>query len=44
MVYARGIHSVTVEFEVPELPFDTFNERFFSTTVSLLRHAGRTTA
>lgn len=42
MVYARGINSVTVEFEVPELPFDTFNERFFSTTVSLLRHAGRT--
>jgi chemotaxis protein CheX len=41
MVYARGIQSVTVEFEVPGLPFDTFNDRFFSTTVSLLRGTGR---
>lgn len=41
MVYARGIQSVTVEFEVPGLPFDPLNEQFFSTTVSLLRGPGR---
>lgn len=41
MVYARGIQSVSVEFEVPGLPFDAFNERFFSTTVSLLRGTGK---
>lgn len=41
MVYARGIQSVTVEFEVPGLPLDAFDQRFFSTSVSLLRGTGR---
>lgn len=41
MVCSRGIQSVSVEFELPELPFDAFDERFFSTTVSLLRAPGR---
>jgi chemotaxis protein CheX len=40
MVYARGIQSVSVEFEIPGLPFTTTSDRFFSTTVSLVRGSG----
>ena len=40
MVHARGIQTVSVEFELPDLPFSTMNARFFSSTVSLLRGSG----
>jgi len=40
MVYARGIKTVSVEFEIPGLPFTTMNDRFFSTTISLLPGSG----
>lgn len=40
MVYARGIVSVAVEFEIPNMPFATMNGRFFSTAVSLLKASG----
>jgi CheY-specific phosphatase CheX len=40
MVYARGIKTVSVEFEICELPFNTMNDRFFSTTISLLQGSG----
>lgn len=40
MVYARGIKTVSVEFEIPGLPFSTMNDRFFSTTISLLQGSG----
>jgi chemotaxis protein CheX len=42
MVYARGISSVAVDFEIPGMPFSTMNGRFFSSAVSLLRAAGST--
>jgi len=38
--YARGIVAVSVEFELPGMPFSTTSARFFSTTLSLLRTAG----
>lgn len=40
MVYARGISTVSVEFEIPGMPFVAMNSRFFSTTISLLRASG----
>jgi CheY-specific phosphatase CheX len=40
VVYARGIQTVSVEFEMPGLPFNTMNDRFFSTTISLLQGSG----
>lgn len=40
MIYARGIQTVSVEFELHELPVAKLNARFFSITVSLLRGSG----
>jgi chemotaxis protein CheX len=38
--YARGVHTVTCEFEIPEIAPIHFQERFFSTTISLMRGSG----
>jgi CheY-specific phosphatase CheX len=38
--YARGISALSVEFELPEMPFSSMSGRYFSTTISLLRSAG----
>ncbi len=35
--YARGIQTVSVEFELKEIPVALHKDRFFSVTVSLLR-------
>jgi len=40
MGYTRGISAVSVEFELPEMPFSTMTARYFSTTLSLLRTSG----
>jgi len=40
MGYARGISAVSVEFELPEMPFSSMTARYFSTTLSLLRTSG----
>ena len=40
MVYTRGIKSVSVEFELCDMPFGKMNARYFSAAVSLLRSAG----
>jgi chemotaxis protein CheX len=42
MIYARGIASVAVDFEVPDMPLSTMKGRFFSSAVSLLKAAGNT--
>lgn len=41
MMYARGITSVSVQFELSEMPVCSFGDRFFSTTVSILRGSGQ---
>ncbi len=38
--YARGIQTVSVEFELEEISVAYTEDRFFSTTISLLRGAG----
>ncbi|MFZ5891883.1 MAG: chemotaxis protein CheX [Myxococcota bacterium] len=40
MVYTRGIKSVSVEFELGDMPFASMRARYFSANVSLLRSAG----
>jgi len=40
MGYSRGISSVSVEFELSEMPFASMTARYFSTTLSLLRISG----
>ena len=40
MVYARGINTVSVEFELPGMPASRLYERYFSTTISLMRRSG----
>jgi CheY-specific phosphatase CheX len=40
MVYARGITTVSVEFEIPGLSASRRFDRYFSTTISLMRRAG----
>jgi len=40
MGFARGISVVSVEFELPEMPFFAMNARYISTTLSLLRTSG----
>lgn len=40
VLYAKGISTVCVEFELEDMPFSALNDRFFSATVSLLRGAG----
>jgi len=35
--YTRGIDTVSVEFEVSEMPFSHYQDRFISVTISLLR-------
>jgi CheY-specific phosphatase CheX len=37
--YARGLSTVSVEFELEELPLALHRDRFFSTSLSLLRRA-----
>lgn len=38
--YTRGIRSVSVEFELEEIPITSQRDRFFTTTVSLLPRLG----
>ncbi len=40
VLYAKGISTVCVEFELEDMPFSALDDRFFSATVSLLRGAG----
>lgn len=40
MAYSRGIRTVSVEFELIEMPFSLMNARFISSTLSLLRGTG----
>jgi CheY-specific phosphatase CheX len=40
MVYARGITTVSVEFELPGFPASKQFDRYFSTTISLMRRSG----
>jgi CheY-specific phosphatase CheX len=40
MVYARGITTVSVEFELPGFPASKRWDRYFSTTISLMRRSG----
>lgn len=35
--YARGMHTLSVDFELEELPIMDLRERFFTTSLSLLR-------
>ncbi len=44
VVYARGILSVTVEFEIAEMPVTAFSDRYFSITISLLKGSGQSFA
>lgn len=41
VMYARGIFTVSVEFEITDLPVVRMEDRFFSTSVSLLQGSGR---
>jgi CheY-specific phosphatase CheX len=38
--HSRGVQAVSVEFELPEMPFSSMSARYFSTTLSLLRSSG----
>lgn len=40
VLWARGITTVTVEFELEQMPVLHMNDRFFSTSISLLKGAG----
>lgn len=40
VLYSRGMKTCGVEFELEDLPFSLVNDRFFSSTVSLLPAAG----
>jgi len=40
MAYSRGIRSVSVEFELTDMPFSLMNGRFLSCTLSLLGGSG----
>lgn len=40
MLYSRGLITCGVEFELSGLPFSLMNDRFFSTTVSLMPASG----
>jgi CheY-specific phosphatase CheX len=40
MVYARGITTVCVEFELPFFPASKLHDRYFSTTISMMRRSG----
>jgi CheY-specific phosphatase CheX len=40
VVYARGINTVNVEFEIPGLPVSMLNDRFITVGISLLRGSG----
>jgi chemotaxis protein CheX len=40
VLYARGINTISVEFELAEMPVTAFADRYVSVTVSLLRAAG----
>ncbi|MCB9916605.1 MAG: chemotaxis protein CheX [Planctomycetes bacterium] len=35
--FTRGIDSCTVEFELPDMPYAFYDDRIFTTTISLLR-------
>jgi len=40
MAFSRGICAVSVEFELPQMPFSLMNGRFLSSTLSFLRGTG----
>ncbi len=40
VLYSRGLSTCGVEFELADLPFSLMNDRFFSSTVSLLPGSG----
>jgi hypothetical protein len=35
--YARGMHTISVDFELEEMPITDLRERFFTVSLSLLR-------
>jgi len=41
ILWARGITTASVEFELDDMPVLHMNDRFFSTSISLLRGSGR---
>lgn len=41
VMYARGILTASVEFEIAEMPVTSFSDRYFSTTISLLEGSGQ---
>ena len=41
VVWARGITTAAVEFEINEMPVLHMHDRFFTTSISLLRGSGR---
>ncbi len=38
--YARGMHTISVDFELEEMSISDLRERFFTTSLSLLRRVG----
>lgn len=40
--YTRGMHTVSVDFELNSMPFRNIRERFFTTSLSLLRRVSGT--
>lgn len=41
VLYARGILTASVEFEITEMPVTAFADRYFSVTISLLQGSGQ---
>lgn len=41
VMYARGILTASVEFEIVEMPVTAFADRYFSATISLLKGSGQ---
>jgi CheY-specific phosphatase CheX len=39
--YARGITTVQVEFELPEMPVSKMQDRIFRSSISIMRSGGR---
>ena len=40
VVYTRGMNTVTVEFELEEMPLSMLGDRFFTVTLALMRRVG----
>lgn len=44
VMYARGILTASVEFEIVEMPVTAFADRYFSATISLMLRSGQASA